>query len=41
VEKEVIIRTLSQVGGKRIKAAKVLGIGTSTLYRKMKELGLD
>lgn len=41
VEKEVIIRTLSQVGGKRIKAAKVLGIGTSTLYRKMKELGLN
>ena len=41
VEREVIRRTLSQVRGKRVKAAKLLGIGTTTLYRKLKELGLE
>ncbi len=41
VEREIIRGTLSQVRGKRVKAAGILGIGTSTLYRKMKELGLE
>lgn len=41
VEREVIRQTLSQVGEKRVQAAKVLGIGASTLYRKMKEMGLE
>jgi len=41
IEKEVIRGTLSQAKGKRVKAAKILGIGTSTLYRKMKELELE
>lgn len=40
VEREVIRRTLSQVRGKRVQAAKLLGIGITTLYRKLKELEL-
>lgn len=40
VEREVIRCTLSQVRGKRVQAAKLLGIGITTLYRKLKELEL-
>jgi two-component system response regulator HydG len=40
MEKQAIIKTLAQTGGNREKAAKVLGIGERTLYRKIKEYNL-
>ena len=40
VERELIVRTLAEVGGNRKKAAKLLGIGERTLYRRMKEYGI-
>jgi len=39
-EKELIRNTLRMVGGNRTQAAKILGIGERTLYRKIKEYGL-
>jgi len=41
VEKEHIARTLKQVGGNRRKAAKLMGIGERTLYRKLEKYGLS
>ncbi len=41
MEKLHIINTLKMTGGNREKAAKVLGIGARTLYRKLKEYGLN
>jgi DNA-binding NtrC family response regulator len=40
VERMMIERTLQATAGNREQAAKVLGIGTRTLYRKIKEYGL-
>ena len=40
IEREAIAGTLAGVGGNRRKAAKILGIGERTLYRKLKEYGL-
>ncbi|MFN0138079.1 MAG: sigma-54 dependent transcriptional regulator [Phycisphaerae bacterium] len=40
IEKLMIERTLQLTGGNREQAAKQLGIGTRTLYRKIKEFGL-
>jgi len=40
VERLMIERTLQATGGNREHAAKILGIGTRTLYRKIKEYGL-
>jgi len=40
VEKKAIARALAQVGGNRRQAARVLGIGERTLYRKIIEYGL-
>jgi transcriptional regulator with PAS, ATPase and Fis domain len=37
VEREHILRVLATVGGNRAAAAAALGIGTATLYRKLKE----
>ena len=39
-EKELIRNTLKMVGGNREQAAKILGIGERTLYRKIKDYGL-
>ena len=39
-EKELILKALSQCGGKKRDAAKLLGIGKTKLYKKLKELGL-
>ena len=39
-ERELIRNTLTSVGGNRVEAAKTLGIGERTLYRKIKEYGL-
>lgn len=40
VERMMIERTLQATGGNREQAAKILDIGTRTLYRKIKEYGL-
>lgn len=37
IEKEAIMETLDMVEGNREKAAKILGIGARTLYRKLKD----
>lgn len=39
-EKQLIIRTLQSCGGNRTKAARILNIDPSTLYRKMNKYGL-
>jgi two-component system NtrC family response regulator len=36
-EKEYILKILAQVGGNKSKAAEMLGIGLTTLYRKLEE----
>jgi two-component system response regulator HydG len=41
LEKEAIIKTLELTKGNREQAAKMLGIGERTLYRKIKEYGID
>ena len=40
LEKQAILNTLAKTGGNREKAAKILGIGERTLYRKIKEYNL-
>lgn len=40
LERRAIIDTLAKTGNNREKAAKILGIGERTLYRKIKEYGL-
>ena len=39
-ERELVKNTLAVVGGNRVEAAKILGIGERTLYRKIKEYDL-
>lgn len=39
-EKEAIIRTLKAAGGNKVKAAEILGIHRTNLYRKMEKYGL-
>jgi two-component system response regulator HydG len=41
LEREAIRSTLQMTGGNREQAAKILGIGERTLYRKIKEYGLS
>ncbi|MBN1788336.1 MAG: sigma-54-dependent Fis family transcriptional regulator [Sedimentisphaerales bacterium] len=41
LEKQAIIDTLAKVGNNREQAAKLLGIGERTLYRKIKEYGIQ
>jgi len=40
-ERNAIERALAAAHGERGKTAKLLGMGRTTLYRKMKEYGLD
>jgi len=40
-EKHAIQRALAATNGERNRAAEILGIGRTTLYRKMKQYGLD
>jgi len=40
VERELIRRTLAETGGNREAAARILGIGERTLYRKLDKYGL-
>jgi transcriptional regulator with PAS, ATPase and Fis domain len=41
IERQLIIKTLVKVKGRRGKAAHILGWGRSTLWRKMKQYGLE
>ena len=40
LERQAILSTLRQLNGDKLRAAKLLGIGKTTLYRKLKEYGL-
>ena len=40
IEREAIVQALEDARGNRKKAAKVLGIGERTIYRKLKDYGL-
>jgi DNA-binding NtrC family response regulator len=40
-ERQTIAKALASTGGERGKAAKILGIGRTTLYRKMKQYGIE
>jgi two-component system response regulator HydG len=39
MEKHAILGTIRQLKGDKLRASKVLGIGKTTLYRKLKEYG--
>jgi len=41
LELQAIRQALQSTGGDRVRAAKLLGIGKTTIYRKIKEYGLD
>jgi DNA-binding NtrC family response regulator len=41
IEREAIAMALRESDGNRRKAAERLGIGERTLYRKLKESGID
>ena len=40
-ERQAITRALEATNGERAKAAKMLAIGRTTLYRKMKQYGIE
>lgn len=40
IERDAIVRALTEADGNRLKAAEVLGIARSSLYRKMKTYGI-
>jgi two-component system response regulator HydG len=40
LEKQAILNTINQVKGDKLLAARLLGIGKTTLYRKLKEYGI-
>ena len=41
LEQHAIQEALQAMGGDRVRAAKLLGIGKTTIYRKLKEYGMD
>lgn len=41
LERRAILRTLRETGGDKLAAAKMLGIGKTTLYRKLKQYNLQ
>lgn len=41
LERRAILRTLRETGGDKLAAARLLGIGKTTLYRKLKQYSLD
>ncbi|HLJ47956.1 MAG TPA: helix-turn-helix domain-containing protein [Bryobacteraceae bacterium] len=41
LERRAILNMLEATGGDRIRAAKALGIGKTTIYRKLKQYGLE
>ena len=40
MEKQAILETLRKLNGDKLLAARLLGIGKTTLYRKLKEYGI-
>jgi len=40
IERKAILKTIDQLKGDKLMAAKLLGIGKTTLYRKLKEYGI-
>ena len=41
LERAAILRTITKLKGDKVVAAKLLGIGKTTLYRKLKEYGIE
>jgi two-component system response regulator HydG len=41
LERRAILRTLRQSGGDKLAAARILGIGKTTLYRKLKQYHME
>jgi two-component system response regulator HydG len=41
MEREAILQALETTEGDRVRAARLLGIGKSTIYRKLKEYGIE
>lgn len=41
LERRAVVRALREAGGDKVAAARLLGIGKTTLYRKLKEYELD
>jgi two-component system response regulator HydG len=41
LEKQAILNTIRELKGDKLMAARLLGIGKTTLYRKLKEYGLN
>jgi two-component system response regulator HydG len=41
MEKRAILRTIRKLNGDKLLAAKLLGIGKTTLYRKLREYGIE
>ena len=41
LERQAIVSALEETGGDRVRAAKRLGIGKTTIYRKLKEYGIE
>jgi two-component system response regulator HydG len=41
LERRTILRTLRETGGDKLSAARMLGIGKTTLYRKLKQYNLE
>ena len=41
MERNAIVDAIRLLNGDKLQAAKLLGIGKTTLYRKLKEYGID
>jgi len=41
LERRAILRTLRETAGDKLAAARLLGIGKTTLYRKLKQYNMD
>jgi DNA-binding NtrC family response regulator len=41
LERRAILRTLRETGGDKLAAARILGIGKTTLYRKLKQYNME
>jgi two-component system response regulator HydG len=41
LERRAILRTLRETAGDKLSAARILGIGKTTLYRKLKQYHME